>query len=108
MSWKASKRYLLLRCGIEILMAVIPFGLIVMIKEIVDFFVSLSVTKEDVADNVYKLVILLSVTLLLSIIVRIIGRIEEYCAGIHKDLIGRVIETVITSYSIHYTKLYEI
>lgn len=98
-SWLASKKYLLIRSLIEIVIAVIPFSMIVLRKEFLNFLVSIPGTDVTSSISIYKLSILLSLMLLLSVVNRIITKAKDYFGGIHKDLITRMIETQIAEKS---------
>lgn len=94
-SWEASKKYHLIRSALEIILAGIPFVIIIMGKEIINFFVDIPMKKMSVSDKIYNLVVLLSILMFLNILNRLITKMKDYYSGMHKDLISKEIEIQI-------------
>lgn len=100
-SWQASKKYLLIRSLIEIAVAVIPFSMIVLSKELLNFLVSVpgNGTNASISTYIYRLSMLLSMMLFLSVVSRILSKVKDYFGGVHRDMITRVVETQIAEKS---------
>lgn len=98
-SWKASKKYVVIRSVIEITVSGIPFVTITLSKELINFLAAVPGMKVDVSESLYNLILLLSIVLFLKIVSRFTNRIKDYCGGVHKDLISREIDTQIAEQS---------
>ncbi|HEX3028097.1 MAG TPA: ABC transporter ATP-binding protein [Clostridia bacterium] len=95
-SWKASRKYVIIRVVLEVILAAVPFAVIVLGKKIINFFVELPLMQISTQNKIYKLAILLVILMLINIINRLIARLKEYYSGMHKDLISREVEIQIS------------
>lgn len=88
-SWQSSKKYLIIRIIIELASSGIPFILILISKEIIDFFVSLATNEAEPLQKIQEFIVIITILLAINIFNSVITRIKEYYGGIHKDLIGK-------------------
>lgn len=98
-SWRASKKYLVMRTFLELFAAFLPFFTVFIGKEIIDFLVSPAASKGESAQQIEKFIWLAAALLAINVSGRLCLRLKEYFAGIHKELISRNINIQMTEQS---------
>jgi ATP-binding cassette subfamily B protein len=98
-SWKASHRYFLIRLFLEIIVAGIPFAVIFLSKEIINFFVALPGAITEASISIQTFVLLISLLLILKITSNLFNKMKEYCSKMHRDLISREMEAQIARHT---------
>lgn len=96
-SYKSSKKYFFIRVILEILMTFVPFMILVTNKNVINAIVALP---NEVNDHINNFLLLAALLLCLEIISIIMRKIQEYCGGVHKDLIGRKINEKIAKQAV--------
>lgn len=98
-SWKASKRYFLIRLFLEIIFSVIPFASIFLSKEIINFLTALPQVNREVSISMRRFIFLLSFLLLAKVANNFFARMKEYFSRMHRDLIIKEVDTQIAKHT---------
>jgi len=98
-SWITSRKYLMVRLFIEVLIAGIPFGIIILNKILIDYLVNLPDIKVDSINGRNYFISIIFLMFVLNVMYGLLGKIKDYCGSMHKELIGKEIEIQIAEQS---------
>ena len=99
-SWKSSKRLMLLRTFLDILSMSIPIILIYLMKEVINLFVMTTRNISGHRQSIHNFILLIITIFILQLIKSAIIKILDVCTSTHKDLIENYVNMQIMKKSI--------
>lgn len=99
-SWKASRKLLLVRVAIVLVTSLLPFVLIILGREILNSFVRFTAQRGDTGANIIYFARLAAALFGLEVTSRILQKLKDSCGSVHKDMIGNYLNIQMINKSI--------